>query len=490
MSALSIVAAVIVLIVATGASEARAATLYVSAGGDLQTALDTAQPGDEIVLQKGARFVGAFVLPPKPDGAVITIRTQSALAERRVRWPEDGPGMAVIASGSVQAALTGRGIANWRIDGIRFESNAFGQGNVIELQDATNITIDRVIIVAGPLGQKRAVLGNGQHITLSRSHIANIWCEGQDSQAFLAYDGAGPYTIVDNYLEAASENVMFGGADARAADRLPSDIVVEANQFTKRLEWKGVARNVKNLFELKAARRVTIRNNLFENNWTDGQPGWAIVFTPRNQDGSAPWTVVEDVLFEKNLVRDTERGINLIGYDYSRPSGRATRITISNNRFVTAYNFLQAGGEVGELTLEHNTIENGGPFVFLYAGGVWPAATGYRQGAYSVERLTVRNNLAYGNNGGLIGDGATPGTSALQQFAPGYVWTHNVLAGAPPHPYPAVTWRPTVEEHEAQFIAGALIGNSIYQNAGTDGEDLGTTVNLELRAPGGLRLSR
>jgi hypothetical protein len=484
------IAAAVMMFVAAGAADVRAATLFVSAGGNLQAALDAAQPGDEIVLEKGARFVGAFQLPPKPDGPVITIRTQSALGDRRVRWPEDGPKMAVVVSGTVEAALTGRGVSNWRIDGIRFESNAFGQGNVIELQDATNITIDRVIIVAGMLGQKRAILGNGQHITLTRSHIANIWHDGQDSQAFLAYDGAGPYTIVDNYLEAASENVMFGGADSAAADRLPSDILVEANHFSKRLEWRGVARNVKNLFELKAARRVTIRNNLFENNWTDGQPGWAIVFTPRNQDGSAPWTVVEDVLFEKNLVRDTERGINLIGYDYSRPSGRATRITINNNRFITAFNFMQAGGEIGELTLEHNTIQNGGPFVFLYAGGVWPASTGYRQGSFAIERLTVRNNLAYGHNGGLIGDGATPGNAALQRFAPGYVWTHNVLAGAPAHPYPVVTLRPTVAEYEAQFNGGTLIGSSLYNDAATDGADLGTTVPLELKAPGNLRLSR
>jgi hypothetical protein len=46
----------------------------------------------------------------------------------------------------------------------------------------------------------------------TRSHLAGIWRSGQDSQAFAAWDGAGPYTITDNYLEAASETVMFGGA--------------------------------------------------------------------------------------------------------------------------------------------------------------------------------------------------------------------------------------------------------------------------------------
>ena len=42
---------------------------------------------------------------------------------------------------------------------------------------------------------------------------------------------------------------------------------------------------VKNLLELKNARRVTIDGNLFEYSWSSGQAGYAIVFTPRNQEG-------------------------------------------------------------------------------------------------------------------------------------------------------------------------------------------------------------
>ena len=34
-----------------------------------------------------------------------------------------------------------------------------------------------------------------------------------------------------------------------------------------------------------------------ENNWVDGQAGMAVLFTVRNQDGGAPWSVVEDVTF-------------------------------------------------------------------------------------------------------------------------------------------------------------------------------------------------
>lgn len=54
---------------------------------------------------------------------------------------------------------------------------------------------------------------------------------------------------------------------------------------------------VKNLFELKNARRVTIEFHVFENNWANAQMGYAILFTPRNQNGGCNWCVVEDVTF-------------------------------------------------------------------------------------------------------------------------------------------------------------------------------------------------
>ena len=182
--------------------------------------------------------------------------------------------------------------------------------------------------------------------------------------------------MTDNYLEAASENVMFGGANSSSPANVPADILVENNHFSKRLEWRGDhPAAVKNLFELKSAKRAIIRNNLFERNWTDAQNGYGILFTVRNDDGGAPWSVVEDVLFERNVVRDVENGFNVLGYDSYQPSGRTTRVTIRNNLIVTAGTFLQAGGEVGTLTVDHNTVDQGYTFMMLYSGAVWVAGT-------------------------------------------------------------------------------------------------------------------
>ena len=482
-----------VLTIAAG-EPARATSRVVNAGDNLQAALDAAQPGDEIVLQAGARFVGQFRLPLKPDGAVITIRSSATLPDRRIT-PADSALLPTIAPAAIAAVLDGTGASNWRLDGIQFESVSNGQGEVILLHDATNIYMDRLLIVAGPYGQKRGIRGNGRQITLTRSHIGNIWREGQDSQTFCAWDGAGPYTLTNNFLEAASENVMFGGADSLSADRIPSDILIEGNYFTKRLEWKGASgKVVKNLFELKAARRIIIRGNTFERNWTDAQTGYAILMKATNQNGAAPWSALEDVIFENNLVRDTENGFNLLGNDYEHPSGRVTRVTIRNNLLITAGVAFQLGGEIGQLTIDHNTVHQGYTMMSLYKGTVWNAGTpAARPGTFAVEQLTFTNNMARHNQYGVKGQSTGIGTPSLTGHTKAYSWTNNVLAGATGFPYPAVTWMPTVSEYLAQFDPEyRLTAQSIYHDKGTDGRDLGfdwiAAAMRRPQAPGNVRV--
>src|SRR5262249_38660671 len=52
-------------------------TITVNPGGDLQSALDQAQPGDVILLQAGAPFTGNFLLPNKTGGDWTTFRTST-----------------------------------------------------------------------------------------------------------------------------------------------------------------------------------------------------------------------------------------------------------------------------------------------------------------------------------------------------------------------------------------------------------------------------
>ncbi|MBA2733116.1 MAG: hypothetical protein H0U54_09540, partial [Acidobacteria bacterium] len=59
---------------------ARTGTINVKAGDDLQKAINSAQPGDVIILEAGASFTGSFILPSKPGTGWITIQS-SALAQ-------------------------------------------------------------------------------------------------------------------------------------------------------------------------------------------------------------------------------------------------------------------------------------------------------------------------------------------------------------------------------------------------------------------------
>src|SRR5262249_49808906 len=52
-------------------------SITVNAGGNLQTALDQALPGDVILLQAGATFTGNFILPNKSGAGWITVRAST-----------------------------------------------------------------------------------------------------------------------------------------------------------------------------------------------------------------------------------------------------------------------------------------------------------------------------------------------------------------------------------------------------------------------------
>ena len=461
---------------AVAGSAAESAQLNVPAGGDLQVYLNNAQPGDVIVLPAGARFVGQFRFPAK--AGMVTLRSSGTLPDRRVT-PADAALMATIVSPTTMMSIDLYDSKNWTIDGVRFEPNSTGAGEIIGIQRGENIVLKRLLfVVPSTQQQKRFVLGNGRNITLTQSHCGGVWRTSQDSQCFAAWDGAGPYRITDNFLEAASENVMFGGADSISPDNLPSNILIENNLFTKRLEWKGQARGVKNLFELKAARGVTVRNNIFERNWIDAQSGSAIVFTPRNQDGNASWSAIEDVLFEYNIVRDTPSHFNILGYDDLEPSGQATRITIRHNLLLGTGGgrLLTAGNEVGALTFDHNTYVNPQPsessMTTLYAEGSIVTTTGSRKPAFAVNQFTFTNNMTHGNAYGLHSSVGF-GSAALTAMTRTPDWRNNVVAGGW-GTYPVTTTLLAVASYLGNFDSSYyLVSTSPFKSVATDGTDLG-----------------
>ena len=88
---------------------------------------------------------------------------------------------------------------------------------------------------------------------------------------------------------------------------------------------------VKNLIEFKNAKDVVVEGNIIENNWAAGQQGYSIVFTPRNQSNTAPWSVVRNIVIQNNVIRHVAAAFNILGYDDIHTSQQTQDITVRNN---------------------------------------------------------------------------------------------------------------------------------------------------------------
>jgi hypothetical protein len=484
---------------------ASAATLSVPAGGDLQGALDSAQPGDTILLASGATYTGNFRLPVKPDGGFIIVRTDAPAhllpgPGERIS-PNHATVLAKIRSGNTRPALaTAAGTHHWRFETLEFPATVDGTGDIITLGGSESQTLlsqmphhlvfDRVYIHGDPVvGQKRGIALQSGYTEILNSYISDIKSQVQDAQAICGWNGSGPYLIENNYLEASGENIMFGGADASILNLVPADIVVRRNLLSKPLAWRYERWSVKNLFELKNARRVLIEGNTFENVWKSDQAGFAIVFTPRNQDGQSPWSVVEDVIFRYNIVRHADGGINLLGWDDGALSAQTQRIHVVHNlfhdidaRWGGSGIFLKIGNNPRSIVIEHNTVVQSGSAIVVYGsrdGSPWP-----------VDGFVFRNNLMR-HNDGVWGENVRPGQPTLLAYFVGLQFERNVLAGDQRWPYPATNYFPSVAEFAASFTdadAGdfTLVADSPMRGWASDGGAVGADIAGVIHATGGL----
>src|SRR5688572_25650703 len=428
----------------------RGRVVPVKAGGSLQAALDAAQPGDRITLEPGAVYQGPFRLPKKAGDQWIVIAS-AAEAQLPPRGQRVGPAHAarmpkLVASGdAVVEAMPGAhhywlvGLEMAPADGV-YVNTIVMLGDREKTADSQphHIVVERSYIHGdAKKGSRRGVALNSRHTAVIDSHLSDFKEVGVDSQAIGGWNGAGPFRIENNYLEAAGENVMFGGADPTVPDLVPADIQVLRNHMTKPLRWKvghasyeGTEWAVKNLFELKNARRVLVEGNVFERNWTHAQNGFAILFTVRNQDGGAPWSTIEDVTFVNNIVRHVGGGVNVLGRDDIKPSRQTQRIAIRNNLF------LDVGGSWGggrlfqlldgtsSISIDHNTALQTGSILF---GGDHAPHTGF----------VFQNNIAPHNEHGITGSGTGAGTQTLARYFPLSVVRGNVIVGGDANQYPA-----------------------------------------------------
>ncbi len=587
---------------ALSSADAHAAVIAVPAGGNLQAALDAAQSGDEIRVAPGATFTGNFTLPVKPGATLITVRTDLPDGglpgdAERVTPATAAPFARIVSPNTMAALRTAPGAHHWRLIFLDFPSTSQGYGEIIQLGDGSSaqndlgsvphdIILDRVYVHGSPLyGQKRGIALNAAAVTIRNSYISECKAAGFDAQAIGGWNGPGPFTIENNYLEASGENLMLGGSDPSIPNLVPADVVVRFNYLSRPMAWRdpiipspavatatlagsagtlgagtygyrvaarrpigqgstgqspptvefsavvpgdsaiaitwtpvpdateyrvygrspggqnqywtttgtsfvdtgapgtaaappatGTVWTVKNIFELKNARRVRVEYNVLENNWRAAQAGYAIMLTPRNQDGQCPWCVVEQVDFTHNIVRNTAAGINIAGFDSPNPSQQANGLRFVDNLIYGVTTSLGGPGWsvlIGEqprdVTFDHNTFDFDGTTLVFASGGT---AASPKQ----IAGFTFTNNAAPHGQYGINGDNASTGTLTFQMYFPAAAVTGNWLSGGSSSRYPSGNRFDA--PFEAAFVNRAagdyrLVSTSSLRGAATDGGAVG-----------------
>ena len=478
--------------------------IAVAAGGNLQAALNAAQPGDVIELARGGLFTGNFVLPNKKTASTswIVIRPAnfaSLPAEGTRMTPAIATSLAlprVQSPNSENAFKTELGAHHYRLTGLNvgfspgvaqaWAAITLGEGHVSMSDVAHDLVLDRLFIHGtSTMTLRRCIVLNSAASAVIDSWVSDCHEQGADSQAIAGWNGPGPFKIVNNYLEGAGENMMFGGGDPSIQGLVPSDIEIRRNHFFKPLAWKPLW-TVKNLLELKNAQRVLIEGNIFENCWANAQNGTAIAIKSSNQSGKCPWCISRDVNVRLNLIRNVGGGFNIAGADNNAPvTTHARNIAVVDN-VVSGINVAPFDGDgrgmifVGDpsnLLVAHNTIATA--TTSLYFAGI-------------IKGLIFRDNILVGSRYAVIGDGM-PGGAAVAHYGPGASFIRNVVVGGEgTQGFPPGNFTPATVRHIGfEDMAAAnyrLARNSPYERATDGGQDAGANITALEAAIKGVRV--
>lgn len=530
---------------------------FVAAGGSIQQALNNAACGDTISLQAGATFVGNVLVPAKScDNAHwITIRTSApdtSLPAEGTRItpcfagvtslparpafscsnPQNVMAKMVIPGGGDGPIVFAPGANHYRFIGLEITRNVntpvvYALISLTSGYTASNLVFDRMWIHGTPQDEttKGIRFGGSTYVAVVDSYFNDFHCIAStgactDSQAVGGGFGSnpmGPYKIVDNFLEGAGENILFGGA---AATLSPTDIEVRFNHLFKPMTWlKGQpgfvgGRNgnpfiVKNLFELKSAQRVLFEGNVLEYTWGGfSQTGFGILLTPKNQSingqNVCPMCQVTDVTIRYNWMSHVASGMQigngisatggaaLAGERYSihdlviddmnptlyrgfglfaqvsTGSGAVPILKNVNMQHITAFpvNVMLGVGDLTGTKMSNFTFQNN-----LVSAGIRPFSTtggGTSNCAYFTKPITLLNNCFNPYQFTANGVIAVPANVSSSLWPSGNY-------------FPASPQGMFLNYNNGNGGNYHLVSNSPYKNAGTDGKDLGADINMVLQ---------
>ena len=265
------------------------------------------------------------------------------------------------------------------------------------------------------------------------------------------------------------------------------NVEIRRNTLNKPDVWNAFS-NPKAFIEIKDCVDCVI-----DGNYMYSGIGTTVAFTPRNQNGSAPWARIENLTYTNNIVIGYKWGVGSQGSDNEQPSVPSGNWTIRNNVWYTpkpisgaADFFLQLGqGLLGghDIFVTHNTI--------LQPAHIAEAS------AVTNGQFVFKDNIV---SNGEYGIHCYVSTSNLKACLPGLQMTGNVIVGPP------MAYRPyCTNQGDAVYPPGnscvdsatrvgfADLANNNYRLAptspfkgkATDGTDPGVDMDALLAAQSG-----
>jgi hypothetical protein len=336
----------------------------VNSGGDVQAALDAANPGDVIVLESGAVFSGTFNIPTNKSGGVggdiyivsSAIHGGSFDTPVGTRKTTDA-GLATLrhpGTGAVNVInTTGNGRTGWRLCGVRLDVPSGYTGtaltSMVQLGDVTQTTsaaypgrfaFDRCRLFGRPLAQiRRAIWVTGPDFYFGDGEIGDIVTVNTgDCQGILITHAASNVTITNHAIGGPTESVVVGGLDSNIIPSplvIPHDVTVErghhfcyAYQDPNDGAWNSLVYNTKNLGECKGGVRQRWHAMVLTRHLGKDQQ-FALTMKGGGQAGQAT-AAASDIIVQNIKLVDCSAGVQVKGFSNVGGGNSIQRVLIKN----------------------------------------------------------------------------------------------------------------------------------------------------------------